>query len=311
MVRGTNFSLFGHNNIVEGENISVYGDGNTVRSDSASVLGINNVVIGETPAHMRTDGNMYMEREEEAPRVTTTTTTTTTSSSSSSSSSSSRDRRVSNSVANAMSSAFGVPIEVSANSRASEYDPFEFDLSMGSRRIVRRPAERLGFEDPVARFVHGGMSTGYNRTTALPPPAHRQPTRPISRVPYDTVTFSSSYPYSAPNLANLDVASFVRAFQGDSSSQSQERAGPSRSRESMQPKEPPSVDDGDDERCDEEGRECSICLENKIKALVLPCAHACMCLGCAAKIKAGASGAEPKCPVCRAPVDKVIKIYLK
>lgn len=72
----------------------------------------------------------------------------------------------------------------------------------------------------------------------------------------------------------------------------------------------------DDEHCDDNemgARECSVCMENKIKAVVLPCAHACMCLSCASKIISNAadSGEKGKCPICRKEIENIIKIYLK
>jgi hypothetical protein len=73
---------------------------------------------------------------------------------------------------------------------------------------------------------------------------------------------------------------------------------------------PPSIDEGEDELCSEESKQCVVCMDNRIKALVLPCAHACLCLSCAGKIRAGAAG-KSECPICRKPIQDVMKIFLK
>lgn len=82
------------------------------------------------------------------------------------------------------------------------------------------------------------------------------------------------------------------------------------------PEFPIDVCASDDEYCDDNdmgARECSVCMENKIKAVVLPCAHACMCLSCASKIIANAAASDErgKCPICRKEIENIIKIYLK
>jgi len=52
--------------------------------------------------------------------------------------------------------------------------------------------------------------------------------------------------------------------------------------------------------------ECSICMENKINALLLPCSHAMFCFNCAN----GIAESSKICPICRSPVNQVLKIFL-
>lgn len=48
--------------------------------------------------------------------------------------------------------------------------------------------------------------------------------------------------------------------------------------------------------------ECTICLSRAVNTVLLNCGHACTCLECSALLK-------NECPVCRAPIDKVLNIY--
>ncbi|KAJ3678501.1 hypothetical protein LUZ60_002304 [Juncus effusus] len=50
---------------------------------------------------------------------------------------------------------------------------------------------------------------------------------------------------------------------------------------------------------------CVICLDKRVEAACVPCGHMAGCMKCLKKIEAK----NKKCPVCRANVDQVIKIY--
>jgi len=57
---------------------------------------------------------------------------------------------------------------------------------------------------------------------------------------------------------------------------------------------------------------CVICLEAVANAAVIPCGHRCGCMRCLTSISAGAVGMwsdGPKCPICRGPVQSVVKIH--
>jgi hypothetical protein len=51
--------------------------------------------------------------------------------------------------------------------------------------------------------------------------------------------------------------------------------------------------------------DCAVCMDAKAGAILLPCAHMCMCFKCATQIFDGAS---PSCPVCRTKIVQVAKI---
>jgi hypothetical protein len=52
------------------------------------------------------------------------------------------------------------------------------------------------------------------------------------------------------------------------------------------------------------GDTCSVCMEEDLRSLLLPCAHMCMCHPCATKIHKSTA----KCPICRAVITSVVKL---
>jgi len=46
---------------------------------------------------------------------------------------------------------------------------------------------------------------------------------------------------------------------------------------------------------------CNICMENPVDSVILDCAHSSVCLSCSKNLK--------NCPICRQPINKVIKIF--
>ena len=51
---------------------------------------------------------------------------------------------------------------------------------------------------------------------------------------------------------------------------------------------------------------CQICHVNQSSTIVFPCMHCCMCDTCAYKL----SEISDCCPICRAEIDRIAKIYL-
>ena len=51
----------------------------------------------------------------------------------------------------------------------------------------------------------------------------------------------------------------------------------------------------------EQASECVVCLEEKREMVLVPCGHACVCEGC--------SGTLALCPICRATIEKAVKMY--
>lgn len=56
---------------------------------------------------------------------------------------------------------------------------------------------------------------------------------------------------------------------------------------------------------EERGGQCVVCWDAKAEAVCIPCGHLAGCMDCLAEIKAKDWG----CPVCRAPIQQVIKVY--
>jgi len=66
-----------------------------------------------------------------------------------------------------------------------------------------------------------------------------------------------------------------------------------------------STDDGGACEEDENGV-CAVCLEQPADAAVVPCGHMCGCYACLEMLQTSSSSL---CPICRGPVDSVIRIY--
>lgn len=55
---------------------------------------------------------------------------------------------------------------------------------------------------------------------------------------------------------------------------------------------------------------CCICKHKNSNVILLPCAHLCMCLKCFYTMKKNSHGTlAENCPMCRAPVEREIRIY--
>lgn len=50
---------------------------------------------------------------------------------------------------------------------------------------------------------------------------------------------------------------------------------------------------------------CTICLELDVDTVLYKCGHMCVCYGCGMNLKAR----EAACPLCRAPIRDIIRIY--
>jgi len=48
-------------------------------------------------------------------------------------------------------------------------------------------------------------------------------------------------------------------------------------------------------------RSCIICLENERCVALIPCGHLCLCREC--------SGTQKKCPICRTPIQDLLRTY--
>lgn len=53
-------------------------------------------------------------------------------------------------------------------------------------------------------------------------------------------------------------------------------------------------------------KECSVCLNDKIDTIILPCRHMCLCVGCANELAKKSAGR--KCPICREPSEGFVRL---
>ncbi|CAK8676507.1 unnamed protein product [Clavelina lepadiformis] len=53
-------------------------------------------------------------------------------------------------------------------------------------------------------------------------------------------------------------------------------------------------------------QECVICCDSEADHVILDCRHCCLCEKCANKLQ---RNGDPLCPLCRGPIDRIIRIY--
>ena len=58
------------------------------------------------------------------------------------------------------------------------------------------------------------------------------------------------------------------------------------------------------EHLDRGGKKCSICFDRKVESAFVPCGHATTCMRCSTLVEADG------CPICRAEIAMVLKIYM-
>uniref|UniRef100_A0A0G4FVE0 RING-type domain-containing protein n=1 Tax=Chromera velia CCMP2878 TaxID=1169474 RepID=A0A0G4FVE0_9ALVE len=64
--------------------------------------------------------------------------------------------------------------------------------------------------------------------------------------------------------------------------------------------------DGEDSQSDDEQNgECAVCFCGPKDTLIAPCGHVCCCLSCAREVMARGD----RCPVCRAPIEDVFRVF--
>jgi hypothetical protein len=56
-----------------------------------------------------------------------------------------------------------------------------------------------------------------------------------------------------------------------------------------------------------QGNECAVCYDAPRCVALLPCCHVCVCEACAERLLATA---QPLCPMCRAPIEHVMHVYV-
>jgi hypothetical protein len=72
---------------------------------------------------------------------------------------------------------------------------------------------------------------------------------------------------------------------------------------------PPLSDEAFDVPDTSDSGACVICLANKAVCMAYPCAQMNFCIKCARELATKAGTERVKCPVCRKPVEKMIRVY--
>ena len=66
-------------------------------------------------------------------------------------------------------------------------------------------------------------------------------------------------------------------------------------------------------KTDKPNLSCSLCLQNTVSVVMLPCGHICSCRSCAAKLVVShnmqQTGTKVACPICRRPINCIRDVY--
>ena len=54
---------------------------------------------------------------------------------------------------------------------------------------------------------------------------------------------------------------------------------------------------------------CTVCLTAIADTVLYRCGHLCVCYVCGLNLRATASTVGVKCPICRAPVEDIVRVY--
>lgn len=54
---------------------------------------------------------------------------------------------------------------------------------------------------------------------------------------------------------------------------------------------------------------CTVCLTESADTVLYRCGHLCVCYTCGLQLREGATVQIRKCPVCRAPIDDIVRVY--
>jgi hypothetical protein len=73
---------------------------------------------------------------------------------------------------------------------------------------------------------------------------------------------------------------------------------------------PPVAGGGDEEGEAAGGRDCLACMDRPVATALMPCGHACLCRPCAARVSSSRLSSERRCPLCRSPITRTVRIYI-
>lgn len=77
-------------------------------------------------------------------------------------------------------------------------------------------------------------------------------------------------------------------------------------RETKMVKSPP---EGTEEKEEEDGEECVVCMERKQSCIALPCGHNKFCVKCSRTMCDGKERGEVQCPICNRDVKEMMKVF--
>ncbi|KAJ0235708.1 putative E3 ubiquitin-protein ligase XBAT35 [Hirschfeldia incana] len=138
-------------------------------------------------------------------------------------------------------------------------------------------------------------STGPSSSTAPPPPSHIPP--PSGKASHESVIVHEPSPSAPPLADEEDIETIEEGPIHYPAIDSTPVDVPS-------PSPLPASTDGE-KKDDGSSGQCSICLDAPSEAVCVPCGHVAGCMSCLTEIKAKKWG----CPVCRAKIDQIIKLY--
>ncbi|XP_015592101.1 protein neuralized isoform X2 [Cephus cinctus] len=181
-------------------------------------------------------------------------------------------------------------------SRFSEMVQFKPAVGGGTVLVVNLPPQS-GYPTPPPPTPQPVYASAAHRN---PPPVHHPPPPPAS----SSITGPASHPGSSrqsPPLTGTMASTGSSTYVDPVSYQSLEGTLTSQASSHLQqwseglqptPGQP---------------SECSICYERNIDSVLYMCGHMCMCYPCAIQQWRGKGGGH--CPLCRAPIRDVIRIY--
>ncbi|XP_056842361.1 putative E3 ubiquitin-protein ligase XBAT35 isoform X2 [Raphanus sativus] len=148
--------------------------------------------------------------------------------------------------------------------------------------------------DMADNINHHSIGEASSSTAPPPPPPHIPP--PSGKASHESVIVHEPSP-SAPPLADEDIETVEEGPVYYPTIDSTPVDVPS-------PSHLPASIDGE-KKDDGSSGQCSICLDAPSEAVCVPCGHVAGCMSCLTEIKAKNWG----CPVCRAKIDQIIKLY--
>ncbi|KIH67114.1 zinc finger, C3HC4 type, partial [Ancylostoma duodenale] len=181
----------------------------------------------------------------------------------------------------------------------------DFDENNASSRTRPVLPPRRGIDEAVLRRTVDDLLTDAPPVTAIPrpPPLAPRPTpllgplpAPPSRPPPPTPTATGSSLSTGGTSTSLHSASSALVHLSASSTTRAKSAQLSVGRESSDREEGLQGDDTD---------ECTVCMSARVNSALYKCGHSCMCYDCAMQTYRSSG----LCPLCRASIMDVIKIF--